>query len=340
MPQVQIHPDAMWFGLELQGIDGEWLRVDEENLGGKWWRVGTTTPEAMAQRVAGDAPFTFRAIFAPKDKRRSLGHSPPFQTGAEDSDGGGPEPSPEAPPVDTAGAPPAAPAAPPARAAAPSPRKATAPRVNGGASPYVQPKIPMAFTPPPGDPDLTRFVFLHQLVQQQNDRFLTLALSMMQNAAEAERSRSSAMLESMKHHYAAQAQGQERLTAALLAAQKGSEAPVLMQQLAAAAQAQNDQLAQLAQKIEDFEEEDANAAQQLAQLSENPNNVERVFAGLTSIIGTVANTPLGDAIGDMLTRGRPPEAGAPPQAPFVPPPPQQHDPMGDFDDLGEGPPPQ
>lgn len=337
MAVVTVPESAVYFWLEVETPEGGWLRIDDERIGGKYWATATATAEQIAHMAGGDAALTYRATFTKKNKRQKIGTSPPFQvaqaTGDDDGDAAAAEEDPAAVPAQSL--PPATGAT---RAAA---RQQTAQRVNGGnGSPYVQPKIPMAFSAPPNDPDLSRFVFLHQLVQQGHDRFLTLVMTMTQQATEAEHARSQHMIDSMRQHYSALASGQERLTAALLAAHKGSEAPIIMQQLASQAQQNAQALAQLGEKLQEFEDEDKDAAQSMA-LSENPNNVERVFAGVTSIIGTVASTPLGDAIADMLrSRGAPKEEQA--AAPLVTAPPtdndQDFDPqdgrtLDDFDDV-------
>lgn len=363
---IPVPPDAVWFTLEMMMPDRSWRPVDHPDLGGRkakinrYWRLDTTTPEAVAAEAAGDLPAVFRATWTRADRRDRIGKSPPFQhtpapavdEQAPASNAGEAAPAPRvAPPAseqrDPAGAHRAGAQAQPPPAASRAPQKAPLPGLNGNngnGRGYVQPKIPMAFTAPPNDPDLSRFVFLHQLVQQQNDRFLTLVLTMMQTQAEAERTRSTTMLQSMREHYGSLAQGQERLNAALLAAQKGSETPIIMQQLAAQSTQNAQALALLGEKLEQFEEDDRqDALAALTKLSDNPNNVERVIAGVTNIVGALAQSPFGEAVGDAL-RARSQGAPQPPQgyapaetADYQPPPPPQDNYV---DDFPEGPPEQ
>lgn len=317
MSVVMIPPDAVHFWLEVAAPDGSWLRLDDdERLGGKWWTVGTATPEHIAHLAGGDAALTYRATFTKKDRRQKIGTSPPFQVAAPAGDDDGADPPIEEDP-DPSAPQPLPPRIDPPRTAAP--RTTTARRVNGangqGLPPPVpiQPKVAMPFTPPPNDPDLARFVFLRSLAQQDTDRFLTMVLSFHQAEAEAARNRSREAIESTRAYFGSIERNQRELQAVMLAANKGNEVPLVVRQMQEQMAAQTQAIALVGNKLEEYDQaDDAAATAAAAAMSENPNNVERVFHGIQGILSAVANSPLAEPLAEMMRRSSP-EQQPPPQ---------------------------
>jgi len=320
MAKCKIPEQAVYFGLEARTAGGDWIRIDDEAHGGKWWSCDAADPVELSERVADGAAVDVRAIFAPADRRRTLARSGPWRTGertiAHEVAAAAPgETPPPAEGTTTSGAD-------SAKTQKEQQQRRKDPARDSGANGrkrhYVQPRIPMAFDAPEGDETLRRFVYLHGLAQATNDRIVamqqeqtTMIVKMMEVTQAAERERARVQIETTRRHYEALAEGQRQTHAAMLSANKGTEAPLMMQQLGHKTQQIAELVKTMADRIDAIEEADASTA---LALSDDPNNLERLIQGVASIIGTVANTPLGDRLGDVLAqRADPRHRAAAPQ---------------------------
>lgn len=298
-------PDqAHWFGLERAEGD-DWLRLDDDSIGGSWWRVGAVSPEAVAERAG---PGTYRTVWAPKDRRKMLGKSLPFDH----------ELSHESPP-NSAAAPaeqpqPEQPS--PAQAAADPPAakpEAGAKKANGRARARVtdMPTMdPVALTAETLHP-LGQTVYLHSLAQAQSDKLHHLLLQSMHMMVESERARSREHTESVAAHYRALDNNRTDLMKVVLTLTQQQSAAAA----AAAASAPSPeltavtaQIAKLAEQVEELGDMDEEVERAMSQFSENPNDLERALVALQGIVGMLANSPLGQALAAKLEQPSQPVA--------------------------------
>lgn len=332
--------DAYWFGLEVGTPDAKgrpvnWVRISEDSLGGKWWQISSVRPHEVAARAAEllGQQFPCRVIWAPKDKRYKIGHSLPFTAGEVDQSALPDAPPPPAPSSQPAAAPPP-PAAPQPPAAPPSIDSDPLPPPgaqqafaalhtgnnghNGSERAFQPPPLPPNYHqraaglppqhgPPPGDLSPTaQFYWMHNIVMQDTQTFherMTIAWTMImegerarsRETLEAERNRSAEVMKSMELHYATIDKSRVELQAVL--AQAGRASPQL--------EALGSAVAQLGAKIEELQEDadDSHEAQaQLVKLSQDPNDLERIVNGIQNTISQVANSPLGQPLGEALSR--------------------------------------
>jgi len=294
---------AVWFGFEYVagvGDDGaaEWARLDEPALGGKWFRVGTADLVGMARRaleIVGDTGI--RVVWAPKDRRYSLGTSPNFEPSAFAQQQDPPPPPPpqrQTPPPKPAES--ATHAAPPRARAKPAEPEAAKlepvpipPELIPGTPQHVPPMVPMPCSPPQPGVELgptSMFVYIHSLVAQDKLIHQQQTLSMFQMMIETERARSRETLRAMELHFQSAAQARDELQRTILESQKEQNAPALAQ-LTDGLQGISRQLAELA---EGDEEDDRDQPQQ--QQQPQPSDMQMLVAGL----GAVLNSPIGAQI--------------------------------------------
>jgi len=299
---------AVWFGIEIDAGTGDWARLDDERLGGAWWRVGAVEPQDVAKRAG---PGLYRVVWAPKDRRRSLGPSLPFEVPEAE---GAPQQSPPAtapasPPDDEATA--AQPAeaeteqTPEPEPSAPGPEVKTTPKKANGRRaaratdmPTMDPAVMTADQLHP----LGQTVYLQTLAQGNADKFHAMMLQAMHMIIESERARSDAHTEAIKAHYKSVDDNRSDLMRTVLALTQQNQAAAL----AAAAKPPAelaplaDQIVKLTEQVEDLQDMDEQVEQAMTHLSQNPNDLERALAAFQNIVGMLAQSPIGQALAAKL----------------------------------------
>lgn len=319
--------DVYWFGVErLQGT--EMVRVEAPEYGGKWFRIDQHHPIDVLCAVAEAG--TYRFVWCVKDRRNKPTSSLPFTLTPEALEDAAAEPAGDldvddsAPELDEVSEPDEddeAPAPPPRtnhQQARANPHPPTAPQVTPVAAPRTPARrpAPRSRSPMQNLPDraalqpIGQLTYLHGMAREDAERAHEQTLMSLQYMLETERIRSQDYaariqaqaqrdVENTRAHYAQLDKGRQDLmtmTLAMITNQpKGPDPEVVDMKRV---------VEQLGDRIEDMAEDAEEITEhKLAQLSENPNDLERALTGFQNTLAVLANSPIGAALADRLAPG-------------------------------------
>jgi len=277
MEQIKRPERAEWWGIEAEQSDGRWKRLNV--AGEKWLALATVDPERVLLQLGNELAegVRVRVVWAPEDRRAKIGTSLPVRLPVEfDEPAELDELDPE--PEDTE----------------PEPEPEPEPEQPMLSKPRARPKQvrASAFPVPQGDDlgPLSMFMYIHDVVRKESQALQAQMMAMSQMMIEGERARSREAIESMRVHHASADQNAAELQRLLAA--KSAETPSELAGLANTVQ-------QLAEQMEELQTEDGAAL----VLSADPTESEKLIAGITNLVGVVASSPLGQAIGPAIAKG-------------------------------------
>jgi predicted negative regulator of RcsB-dependent stress response len=310
-PQLIPPPASKFFKVERLDA-GQWRECTVGRK--KWYRVRRSDPLEVAPEFGAG---TYRVVWTGEDKRNSQQPSEPFEVGAElETEDQPPAPPPtekhptDQPTPDESTGPPSAPRE-------PAPQKPPKRKPNRYDMPTMDPAAMVGSVLHP----LGQFVYLEAMSSAKSDKFQAVLLQGMQMMIANERARSEEHIAQVRAHYAELNKSREQFVAAMMAMNAARDKP--NGELAEVKNA----IARLGEQMDDLADDEVPELDpvKLAQLSENPTDLERALTAVQNVIGVVANSPIGNALAERLRETGPPlyeAAGAPMGPPEPPDPPE------------------
>jgi len=278
-------PDAaVWFSVETQEDGETWTRIEID--GETWWSAETVAPAAIVSQLEPGARV--RVLWAPKDRRRTLGTSLPFDV---------PDGSPPSAGLATGEAPP------------PAMQQAAQPRAQ--ASPAAWPVTGQPFPAPAQgstlDP-LTQLFYVTSMVEKQQARQQELLIHFITAGMEREALRTQQMVAMLQQQTSQQTSQMQQHYQALDAVRSDRDTKIeaLRAEQESPIVALATTMAELAEKLDETDSDEL-----AQQLGDDASDAQRLLTTVQQLVGAVANSPLGKPIGEAIASAVASRAGVP-----------------------------